>query len=136
MQHTIAIASQDEQTISGHAGSCEKFYIYTIENDRILKRELIETTPEDVLHQVFHSKGPEAIHPLFDVDIFLAENIGGGAINRLAQKNVRAYVTPQKDPDTAVKELIEGTLQVVDMSQGGGGGCGGNGGGGGCGCGG
>lgn len=132
MQHTIAIASQDEQTISGHAGSCQKFYFYIIENNRILKRELIETTAADVLHQTFHEKGPDAHHPLFDADIFLSENIGGGAINRLAQKNVRAYVTPQKDPDTAVKELIEGTLKVVDLSQGGGGGCGE--GGGGCGC--
>lgn len=134
MQHTIAIASQDEQTISGHAGSCQKFYFYIIENNRILKRDLVETAEEDVLHQVFHTKGPDAHHPLYDADIFLSENIGGGAVSRLAQKKVRAYITPEKDPDTAVKQLIEGTLQVVDMSQGGGGGCGGNGNGGGCGC--
>jgi len=60
--------------------------------------------------------GPEAHHPIFDADILLAAQIGQGAINRLAQKNVRAYITRQTDPDTAIKELIEGTLKVVDMS--------------------
>lgn len=138
MQHIIAVTSQNKKTISGHAGSCRKFYFYTIEDNRILNRELVVIPREEVLHEVFHNLGPEAQHPVFNANIFLTAQIGMGAINRLAQKNVRAYITPETDPDTAVKSLIDGTLQVVDMSQqNGGGGCGGDGGGngGGCGCG-
>ncbi len=125
MQHIVAVASQNKKTISGHGGRVRKFYFYTIENNRILKKEYVETPREEVLHEVFHNMGPDAHHPLFDVDIFLAPDMGQGAIARLAQKNVRAYVTPQTDPDTAIKELIDGTLQVVDFSAHNHGGCGG-----------
>lgn len=128
MQHIVAVTSQNKKTISGHGGRCRKFYFYTIENDRIIKRDLVETPREEVLHEVFHNMGPEAHHPIFDADIFLAAQIGQGAIVKLAQKNVRAYITPQTDPDTAIKELIEGTLKVVDMSAQNHGGCGGDGG--------
>ncbi|HHB78723.1 MAG TPA: hypothetical protein ENK85_05785 [Saprospiraceae bacterium] len=124
MKHIVAVGSQNKKTISGHGGRLRKFYFYTIENNRITKKEYVETPREEVLHEVFHNMGPDAHHPIFDADIFLAAQIGQGAIARLAQKNVRAYITPQTDPDTAIKELIEGTLQVVDMSKQNHGGCG------------
>ncbi len=46
----IAVASQNRKEITGHTGMCRKFWIYTIENDAITGREMLELSKEQSLH--------------------------------------------------------------------------------------
>ena len=38
----IAVASQNRRTITEHAGKCRKFWIYETEQDKIVRKELLE----------------------------------------------------------------------------------------------
>lgn len=112
MKTLVAITSQNRKSITGHAGRCRNFFVYTIENDSIVKKELLELTSGETLHEVFH--GIKPTHSvLFDVDILLTGGIGNGAIQKLAINNVTCYTVQEKDPDEAINKLMKGVLEVV-----------------------
>lgn len=109
----IAVGSQNQKTISGHGGKTSKFLIYTIDTDtkEISGKELIVLAKEDILHNRFHeSPDPWAQHPIYDVDILITGGAGMGFVNRLATQSTQVIITPETDPDVAVKQLLAGTL--------------------------
>ena len=110
MQTKVAVSSQNKRTITGHAGKCYHFYIYTIEEDGSYQKESLKLEKGNSLHDVLH--GPVENHPIFEMDILLTQSIGQGAVQKLASKNLRAHNIQEEDPDTAIKKLIEGTLQA------------------------
>ena len=149
MKTKVAITSQNKRTITKHAGECRNYLIYTIEDDKVISKEVLELAPNETLKYTFHEDtSANPYNKLYEMDLLLTGSIGGGAINRLAHQNVAAYVIEEKDPDTAIEKLIQGTLQAYapqhhhhhhhhdhhahDHHHHGGGGCGS---GGGCGCG-
>ena len=109
----IAVASQNQKTISGHGGKTSKFLIYTVDNDtkEIASKELIVLAKEDILHNRFHeSPDPWAPHPIYDVDILITGGAGMGFVNRLATQATQVIITQETDPDEAVKQFLAGTL--------------------------
>lgn len=109
----IAVASQNQKTISGHAGKASRFYIYSVDEAarEIAGRELINLAKEDILHTRFHeSDNPWAAHPIYEVDILITGGAGMGFVNRLASQSTQVIITPETDPDEAVKQLLAGTL--------------------------
>ncbi len=113
MKTLIAITSQNKKTITKHAGQCRNFLIYTIEKDKITNKRILELEPNETLKYSFHedkSKDPKNL--IFDVDVLLTGSIGEGGVNKLAKQNVTAYIVEEKDPETAVKKLIKGTLEA------------------------
>ena len=109
----IAVASQNQKTISGHAGKVSRFYIYEINEatKEVISKELITLPREDVLHVRFHeSADPWAPHPIFAVDVVITGGAGPGFVNRLASQNTRVVITSEDDPDTAVRLWLNGTL--------------------------
>jgi len=116
MKRTIAITCQNRKEVSGHAGRCRNFFIYTIDDDKIRSKELLELHKEKALHEAFHN--PELVgqpHPIFDVDIFFVGGIGMGAINKLKIHNVDTYIIRETNPDTAVDKFLTGTLEVLNL---------------------
>lgn len=124
MKRTVAITCQNRKEVSGHAGKCRNFFIYTIDDTKILSKELLELSKEEALHEAFHN--PEMAgqaHPIFDVDIFLVGGIGIGAINKLKAHNVDTYIVRETNPDTAIESFLAGTLEVLDLDNYDGGAC-------------
>ena len=114
MNTKVAISSQNKKTITGHAGKCLHFYIYTIKEDGNFDKELIHLEKNETLSYTFHEdKTPSPFNYLFDMDILLTLQIGQGGVLRLAKQNVTAYMVQEKNPDTAIKKLIEGTLEAI-----------------------
>ena len=111
MKTLVAITTQNRKTIFEHAGKCRNFLIYTIEDDLITNKKLLELTKEETLHNVLHE--PNSSSVLFDMDILLTRGIGNGAIQKLATHNVACYKIEETDPDEAIKKLIKGTLEAV-----------------------
>ncbi len=124
MKRTVAITCQNRKEVSGHAGKCRNFFIYTIDDTKILSKELLELSKEEALHEAFHN--PEMAgqpHPIFDVDIFLVGGIGIGAIYKLKTHKVDTYIIRETNPDTAVESFLAGTLEVLDLDNYDGGAC-------------
>lgn len=109
----IAVASQNQKTISAHAGKTSRFFIYTVnkEDNLITGTELINLAKDDILHNRFHeSTNPWAPHPIYDVDIVITGGAGPGFVNRLATQDTKVIITSETNPEKAVKLLLAGTL--------------------------
>lgn len=104
----IAVASQNRKEITGHTGRCRKFWIYTIENDAITGKDMLELPKE----QCFHESSPWEPSALDDVHVLIAGGMGTGLARRLQQKNIQALITKESNPDQAVTAFLNGTLKT------------------------
>jgi len=104
----IAVASQNRKEITGHTGRCRKFWIYQIENDAVVVKELLELPKE----QSFHESSPLEPSPLDDVQVLIAGGMGTGLGRRLQQKNIQALVTKEGNPDQAISDFLNGSLKT------------------------
>jgi len=113
MKSIVAITSQNKKTITKHAGECRNYIIYTIENNIVKDKKILELQDNEILKYTFHKdKSSDPKNLLFDVDILLTGSIGPGGVNKLAKQNVTAYVIKEKDPEIAIEKLINGTLEA------------------------
>jgi len=103
----IAIASQDKQTITPHAGRCQNFWIYDIDQTAVLGKSFLELPKE----QSFHNSSPHAPHPLDEVQVLIAGGMGRELVGRLARKEIEGIVTQEINPDQAVSAYLEGSLK-------------------------
>ena len=103
----IAVTSQNRKNVTDHAGRCRKFWIFQVENDAVVDRQLLELPKE----QSFHDSSPHAEHPLDDVDVLISGGMGQGLMRRLARKNIRCLITGEDDPEAAVTLFIAGKLE-------------------------
>ena len=102
----IAVASQNREQITEHAGLCRKFWIYETGLEAISGKELLELPKE----QSFHESSPHDPHPLDGVQILIAGNMGKGLVRRLEAKGIKAIITPETNPDKAVAAFLDGSL--------------------------
>ncbi|QEW07527.1 NifB/NifX family molybdenum-iron cluster-binding protein [Nitrincola iocasae] len=101
----IAVTSQNRKTVTGHAGRCRKFWIYTLEESRVVDKSLLELSKDES----FHDSDSNAPHPLDNMNILLTAEVGKGLSARLARKGIRVVVTQETDPDSAIKQLVQTT---------------------------
>lgn len=104
----IAVASQNRKNITEHAGRCRKFWLFRIEDSRISGKELVEFPKE----LSFHESSPHEAHPLDDVDILIAADMGQGLMNRLERKGITGLITTETDPERAVSLYLQGSLHT------------------------
>ena len=103
----IAVCSQNRKTVTEHAGKCRKFWVYDIEQGRVIGRSLLELTIE----QSFHEAKEGQAHPLDEVDVLITGSIGGGLQQRLRQRGILGVVTTETDLDQAVASFLAGGLE-------------------------
>lgn len=104
----IAVASQNRKLITEHAGRCRKFWIYETSHDSVGSKHLLELPKA----QSFHESSPHEQHPLDDMQVLIAGNMGAGLVRRLEAKGIKAVITPETDPDKAVAAYLDGSLVV------------------------
>ena len=109
----IAVTSQNRKSITEHAGRCRKFWIFIIENNKIVDRKLLELTKE----QSFHESSPHEPHPLDDIDILIAGDMGQGLVMRLERKGIKALITKENDPEKGVLLYLNGSLDNQQPNQ-------------------
>lgn len=103
----IAVTSQNRKSITEHAGRCRKFWVFITENNKIINRELLELPKE----QSFHESSQHETHPLDDIDILIAGDMGQGLMARLERKGIKAFITKENDPEKAVLLYLQGSLE-------------------------
>jgi predicted Fe-Mo cluster-binding NifX family protein len=104
----IAVTSQNRKTITGHAGKCRKFWIYEIDDKKIVNKTLLELA----LEQSFHESPAAGQHPLDGINVLISGGAGKGLIRRLSNMGIQGLVTPETDPDSAVAAFLSGTLKL------------------------
>jgi len=104
----IAVTSQNRKTITEHAGRCRKFWVFIVENDKIVDRELLELPKE----QSFRECPAHESHPLDDIDVLIAGGMGHGLVTRLARKGIKGLVTKECDPEKAVLLYLTGSFEA------------------------
>ena len=110
----IAVTSQNRKTITEHAGRCRKFWVFSIENGNIIDKVLLQLPKE----QSFHDSSPHQAHPLDEVDVLIAGDMGHGLIARLERKGIKALITKEKDPEKVVLSYLDGSLATERPRQG------------------
>jgi len=105
----IAVASQNRENVTGHAGRCRRFWIYTVENNEVVGKEMLELAPD----QIFHGSPPNAPSPLDGTDVLISGGMGEGLVRRLAVKGIQGVITSETDPDAAVAAYLDGSLPTM-----------------------
>ncbi len=108
----IAVTSQNRKNITEHAGRCRNFWIFNTQDGVIVDKELLELPKE----QSFYESDSHAPHPLDDINIFIAGDMGQGLVRRLARKDITSLITKETDPETAVLLYLKGELQAEEAS--------------------
>ena len=108
----IAVTSQNRKVITEHAGRCRNFWIFTTQDGAIIERELLELPKE----QSFYESDSHAPHPLDDINVFIAGDMGQGLVRRLDRKGIISLITKETDPETAVLLYLKGELKAEDSS--------------------
>jgi len=86
-----------------HFGHTEQFKVYTVDGNKILSAEVIDT----------NGSGHGALAGLLsqlDVDVLICGGIGGGAQMALAQAGIQLYGGVSGDADKAVESFVAGNL--------------------------
>ena len=86
-----------------HFGHTEQFKVYTVDGDKILSAEVIDT----------NGSGHGALAGLLsqlDIDVLICGGIGGGAQMALAQAGIQLYGGVNGDADKAVESFVAGNL--------------------------
>ncbi|MDY7219868.1 NifB/NifX family molybdenum-iron cluster-binding protein [Denitrificimonas sp. JX-1] len=99
----IAVTSQNRKTVTGHAGRCRRFWIYTVDGGEVTDKTLLELSKEES----FHDSDSNSPHPLDAIDVLLTGGMGPGLAQRMARKGTEAQVTSETDPDAAIKHYLD-----------------------------
>lgn len=107
----IALCSQNRKTLTAHAGKCRKFWIYTVLDGIVQKRELLELP----LEQSLHSTSDADAHPLDGVDVLIAGSMGSGLQARLRARGIMPRISDLNDLNEAVAAFLAGEMPSSDQ---------------------
>lgn len=101
----VAVASNTEENLDGHFGSCPRFLVYQVGRDEIRLIDIRSTSLADEAED----KNTARANLIKDCQIVYVQSIGGPA----AAKAVRANVHPVKAPEGGKADIALQRLQAV-----------------------
>jgi predicted Fe-Mo cluster-binding NifX family protein len=126
MRVKIAFVSDDGRTISQHFGHASLYVVLTIEDDRVVARELRDKRGHQHLGALVHLEavgsphglGPESrdtharmAEAIADCQVVVTRGMGRGAHRSLQGLNIQALIVDEADIDEAAQVYIAGGLQ-------------------------
>lgn len=122
----IAVITDDGKTISQHFGRAPYYLVLTIEDGKIINRELREKMghnqfrnqehgehahhAEHGLDSTSHDKHVSMAETIADCTALLCGGMGMGAYDSMRRLNITPIVTELSDIDAAAQEFIDGKL--------------------------
>jgi len=102
----IALASQNRETLTPHAGRCRHFFLFDSADPGSMHS--LSLAPGELLSlwQV------QDEHPLLGVDCVVATSMGEGVAEKLAQRGIRGVVTRVRDLRAVLNGLVDGSLPL------------------------
>jgi predicted Fe-Mo cluster-binding NifX family protein len=122
----IAVITEDGKTISQHFGRAPYYQVLTIEDGKIIHREMRskmghnqfqghghDEEPHGAGHgmdSAAHDKHARMAESIGDCDALVCGGMGMGAYESMRRMNIRAVVTDLLDIEAAVEAYIDGKL--------------------------
>jgi len=116
----IAIATNDQQRVTGHIGRCRAFMVYEINGDKVANKELRENDFTNHRrggeHHQHHGDGGGHSHThliagLKDCKYLISSGGGWRVVEDLKQHNITTLFTDVEMIDDAVNQFIKGELK-------------------------
>lgn len=123
----IAVSTADEVSVCGHLGHVSKFFIYEIEGNLIVSRQIREVTPvhgpddhhehhgdgEHHHHSGHHAGHGGLVGSILDCAAVITNGMGGGMVNALSSAGIDPVITLETNPDVAVIAYLNGTIETT-----------------------
>lgn len=125
----VAVVTDDGKTVSSHFGRATHFFVATVEDGKIIGRELREKVghgrfanePHDAepsgrphgMGQHAQARHGQMLEPIADCEALLCGGMGYGAYENVKQRGIRPVVTDIPDVDQAVLAYAEG--RIIDQ---------------------
>ena len=116
----IAIATNDQQRVTGHIGRCRAFMVYEIDSEKIVNKELRENLFTNHRrggeHHQHHGEGGGHMHThliegLKDCKYLISSGGGWRVVEDLKQHNISTLFTDVELIEDAVNQFIKGELK-------------------------
>ncbi len=113
----IAIPSNDKINITGHFGRTKGFVICEVDNQKVINKEYKENNftghaqgkHEESQHE--HNHSHEGIfEAIGDCQMVVAGGMGRKLYDEFLQKNIKVFVTKEKNIDNALNLFFDGNL--------------------------
>jgi predicted Fe-Mo cluster-binding NifX family protein len=106
----IAVASDDQKTISEHFGRACGFMVFEIQNDAIIAQEYRDNIGKSTgeCHSCDHAT---MINNIKDCDVVISYGMGQRIYADLLQHNIMAIVTDERTVTNAVNQFLKNTLK-------------------------
>jgi len=125
----VAVVTDDGKTVSSHFGRATHFLVATVEDGKIIGRELREKVGHGRFANEPHDAEPsgrphgmglhaqarhgQMLEPIADCEALLCGGMGYGAYENVKQRGIRPVVTEIPDVDQAVLAYAEG--RIIDQ---------------------
>jgi predicted Fe-Mo cluster-binding NifX family protein len=122
----IAVVTDDGETISAHFGRAMKYAVLTVEDGKVVARELRDKAGHHTFGQQGphsheagqpHGMGPEAgsrhrqmLASIRDCDVVVARGMGGGAYQGILEAGMKPILTEISGVEEAALAAAAGTL--------------------------
>jgi predicted Fe-Mo cluster-binding NifX family protein len=104
----IAIATQDFDKVSGHAGQTRQWLVYDLTEHRANRLLPAPTRVTLDKTQVLHVFADDAAHPLDGIDIVVCASAGDGFIRHMKKRGAEVLLTGESDPAQAIAGILAG----------------------------
>lgn len=125
----IAVITEDGKTISQHFGRAPNYLVTTVEDGKIIERELRDKLGHGQFGHQFHgaehsqnhgmgaeshSKHTRMAETITDCEAVLCGGMGMGAYQSMVKLGIKPVVTDIEDIDQAIMAYVEG--KIVDQT--------------------
>lgn len=103
----VAVASSDFTTVTGHAGRARNWLLYDVAGDGTIGKPTRIELPAD---GVFHYAEDGRPHLLDCADVLIAQFAGDTFLANMEKRGIKAIMTAESDPETAVRACLGDSL--------------------------
>jgi len=118
----IAVATNDQQKVTGHIGRCKSFMIFEVDSEKIISKELrmnsftCHSTASVHHHEHAHGEGAghhhtNLIEGLKDCSALISSGGGWRVVEDLKAHGINTLFTDEEFVDHAVLKFIKGELK-------------------------
>jgi predicted Fe-Mo cluster-binding NifX family protein len=122
----IAVVTDDEKTISAHFGRAQYYAVFTVEENKVVKKEIREKANHSQFSGEDHHHGEHGdshgmdpgsqrrhglmMETIQDCEVLLARGMGQGAHNNLRERGIKPILTDIQQIQEALDAYLAGTL--------------------------
>lgn len=122
----IAVVTDDHKTISAHFGRAQYYVVFTVEDNKVVKKEIREKANHSQFAGEHHHHGEHGdsygmdlqsqrrhgmmMETISDCQVLMARGMGQGAYNNLRERGIKPILTDIQQIQDALDAFLIGTL--------------------------